>query len=166
MAEQQVWLGSVGPFLYDDAAFFAVRTSGQLRVDTAPTLGTHVLRRDDLATSAWPVGSVFIAVVSTNPGTLLGFGTWVAFGTGRVLVGIDTGDTDFDTVEETGGAKTVAAAGTNATIAATATSAVQRTDTGLDTAAQSHTHPAPAFTGSPTSVVQPYIVVYMWKRTA
>src|SRR3989304_4145898 len=55
----------------------------------------------------WPVGSIFTAVVSTNPGTLLGFGTWSAFGAGRVLVGLDSGDADFDTVEETGGAKTV-----------------------------------------------------------
>jgi microcystin-dependent protein len=36
----------------------------------------------------------------------LGFGTWAAFGAGRVLVGLDAGDVDFDTVEETGGAKT------------------------------------------------------------
>jgi hypothetical protein len=57
---------------------------------------------------AFPVGSVFIAVVSTNPGTLLGYGTWSAFGAGKVLIGIDSGDTDFDTVEETGGAKTKA----------------------------------------------------------
>lgn len=56
--------------------------------------------------SVWPVGSVFISVVSTNPGTLLGFGTWSAFGAGRVLVGLDSGQTEFDTVEETGGAKT------------------------------------------------------------
>lgn len=55
---------------------------------------------------AWPVGSVFISVVSTNPNTLLGYGTWTAFATGRTLVGIDTGQTEFDTVEETGGAKT------------------------------------------------------------
>lgn len=54
----------------------------------------------------WPVGSVFTAVVNTNPGTLLGVGTWAAFGAGRVLVGIDGAQTEFDTVEEVGGAKT------------------------------------------------------------
>src|SRR3990172_7594580 len=59
------------------------------------------------ASGELPVGFVFISVVSTNPATLLGYGTWSAFGAGRVLVGLDSGDTDFDTVEETGGAKTV-----------------------------------------------------------
>lgn len=58
------------------------------------------------ASGQLPVGFVFISVVSTNPATLLGYGTWAAFGAGRVLVGLDSGDTDFDTAEETGGAKT------------------------------------------------------------
>lgn len=57
--------------------------------------------------AAWPVGSVFLSVVNTSPATLLGFGTWVALAAGRMLVGFDSGDTDFDTLEETGGAKTV-----------------------------------------------------------
>jgi hypothetical protein len=60
----------------------------------------------DLSDS-WPVGSVFASVVETNPASLLGFGTWQAFGAGRTLVGVDSGDEDFDTAEETGGAKTV-----------------------------------------------------------
>jgi hypothetical protein len=53
----------------------------------------------------YPVGSIYNNIsVSTNPATLLGFGTWVAI-TGRVIVGLDSGDTAFDTVGETGGSK-------------------------------------------------------------
>lgn len=56
--------------------------------------------------AVYPVGSIYInAGVSTNPATLLGFGTWTAFGAGKVLVGLDSADTLFDTLEETGGSK-------------------------------------------------------------
>ena len=57
--------------------------------------------------AVYPVGSIYInAAVATNPGTLLGFGTWAAFGAGRVIVGLNAADSDFDTAQETGGAKT------------------------------------------------------------
>jgi microcystin-dependent protein len=36
----------------------------------------------------------------------MGFGTWEAFGSGRVLVGFDAAQSEFDTLEEIGGAKT------------------------------------------------------------
>ena len=52
----------------------------------------------------YPVGSIYTnATVSTNPGTLLGFGTWTAFGAGRVPVGFDSSNALFDSAEETGG---------------------------------------------------------------
>ena len=56
----------------------------------------------------YPIGHVYISMVSTNPATLLGFpdSTWAALATGRMLIGIDPADTDFDVVRETGGAKT------------------------------------------------------------
>lgn len=60
----------------------------------------------NLSASIYPVGSIYInAAVSTNPGTLLGFGTWVSFGSGRVLIGVDTSDSAFDVLGETGGSK-------------------------------------------------------------
>jgi hypothetical protein len=56
--------------------------------------------------AAYPVGSIYInAAVSTNPATLLGFGTWTEFGAGRVMVGFNSSDALFDTLEETGGSK-------------------------------------------------------------
>ena len=53
----------------------------------------------------YPVGSIYMSVNSTNPKNLFG-GTWVAWGTGRVPVGIDTSQTEFASVEKTGGEKT------------------------------------------------------------
>lgn len=52
-----------------------------------------------------PVGSIYISTTSTNPGTIFG-GTWVQWGAGRVPIGINTSDTNFNTVEKTGGSKT------------------------------------------------------------
>ena len=52
-----------------------------------------------------PVGSIYMSVDSTNPAQIFGFGTWVAWGAGRVPVGVDTSQTEFDTVEEIGGEK-------------------------------------------------------------
>jgi hypothetical protein len=57
-----------------------------------------------LVICSYPVGSIYTnATDATNPGTLLGFGTWTAFGAGRVAVGFDAGNVLFDTAEETGG---------------------------------------------------------------
>ena len=53
----------------------------------------------------FPVGAVYTSVTSTNPSTYFG-GTWVQFGQGRTLVGVNTSDNDFKTVEKTGGEKT------------------------------------------------------------
>lgn len=142
--------------------------------------------------AAYPVGSIYInASSSTNPGTLLGFGTWVAFGAGRVMVGLDAGNVAFDTAEETGGsadAITVSHTHTGTTVSAGThnhnVTVYNSTDDGAyidsgqgngaastyaTTSAGAHTH---TFTTDSTGSsatnanLQPYIVVYMWKRTA
>lgn len=71
-----------------------------------------------MAECAWPVGSVFISTVATNPVALFGFGTWQAIGAGRVLVGLDAGQTEFDALEKTGGAKSVTLTGAQSGVAA------------------------------------------------
>lgn len=56
----------------------------------------------------YPVGSIFMSATLSTPeqvANALG-GTWVAWGSGRVPVGVNTSDTDFNTVEKTGGNKT------------------------------------------------------------
>jgi len=53
----------------------------------------------------YPVGSIYLAVNPTNPAGLFG-GTWQAWGTGRVPIGVDTSQAEFNTVQKTGGAKT------------------------------------------------------------
>lgn len=62
----------------------------------------------------YPVGSIYMSVNNVNPSSLFG-GTWVAWGSGRVPIGVDTSDTDFNIVEKTGGSKTQSytPAGTN-----------------------------------------------------
>ena len=129
--------------------------------------------------NAYPVGSIYInATNATNPGTLLGFGTWVAFATGRMLVAFDSSDGDYDTAEETGGSKTHTLtenqlpshrhqvgsndSGTGTGGAAGNMELVRDAGDGNGPAVNS------SFTGSGQAhtIVQPYIVVYMWKRTA
>ena len=135
-----------------------------------------------------PVGSVYInANTATNPATLLGFGTWVAFGAGRVMVGIDAGDTSFDTAGETGGSKDAVVVSHTHTTSVTDPGHIHTTlgygygNSGTygngGGVAQTTNSTASATTGVSVSVdaagtsgtnanLQPYVVVYMWKRTA
>ena len=52
----------------------------------------------------YPVGSIYLSVNDTNPATWFG-GTWIQIAKGRTLVGVDTNDADFNTVQKTGGSK-------------------------------------------------------------
>lgn len=142
--------------------------------DSAASEAAKKLLVSTLLGTIYPVGSIYTnAAVSTNPGTLLGFGTWTAFGAGKVMVGLDSGDADFDTVEETGGAKTVSIAHTH-TVPYTgygiAGSYSAGGTIGVAQDGGSYANLSPnsgAMSANATpSVVQPYIVVYMWKRTA
>lgn len=130
--------------------------------------------------AVYPVGSIYInATNSTNPGTLLGFGTWVAFGAGRVPVGFNASDPLFDTAEETGGSKDAVVVShthtyTSTQVAGPAASPIKYVSTDIlnyyDTGVS--TSPAVNFSIDSTGVsgtnanIQPYITVYMWKRTA
>jgi hypothetical protein len=139
-----------------------------------------------------PVGSIYInATNATNPGTLLGFGTWTAFGAGRVMVGFDSGNALFDAAEETGGSAdatlpshthtatstvtdpghvhniAAANAGGNTHIARNQPGDTVNISTGSAvTGVTVATTNASAGTSGTNANYQPYITVYMWKRTA
>lgn len=164
-------------------------TADSITTDSLTVAGVNILN------TVYPVGSIYTnATSSTNPSTLLGFGTWVAFGTGRVLVSKAASGT-FATAGATGGEETH-----TLTTAELASHSHGVNDSG-------HTHSMPqdmAYTdasdrltysggnrqayghgaasvtnssstgisiqnsgsGSAHNNLQPYIVVYMWQRTA
>ena len=62
------------------------------------------LRVSHIINLIYPVGSVYTSVNNRNPSIWLG-GTWVPFGAGRTLVGVDTGQSEFNSVEKPGGHK-------------------------------------------------------------
>jgi hypothetical protein len=138
----------------------------------------------------YPVGSIYTnASSATNPATLIGFGTWTAFGTGRVLVGINGADSSFDVLGETGGSKDSVVVSHNHAASVndpghTHTSNAQQYNNGHQLAGGDAQTVFPtsavidsgttgiSVTNSATGVsgtnanMQPYVVVNMWRRTA
>jgi hypothetical protein len=186
-----------------DAIVTAIATKANLAspaltgTPTAPTasVGTNTTQlastafvQAALAASLYPVGSIYINATSAiNPGTLLGFGTWTAFGAGRVMVGFNSGNALFDTAEETGGSADAVLVSHTHTATVTDPGhnhnySVVQTSGGPSggTASYTTTTSVPTSTASTGISVsnstqgvsatnanyQPYITVYMWKRTA
>lgn len=185
-----------GSLVISGTATATTQSSG----DNTTKLATTAFVQTALQT-LYPVGSIYTnATNSTNPGTLLGFGTWTAFGAGRVMVGFNASDTLFDTAEETGGSKDAIVVSHTHTATSTVTdsghyhimgTAVEGNNiqygnsgtTGIRTQNTSGTgylaHTETKTTGVTVATtnstegssgtnanLQPYITVYMWKRTA
>ena len=140
----------------------------------------------------YPIGCIYTTTVATNPALIFGFGTWAKFGEGQMMIGHSATDTDFGTVEATGGNKThtivqaelpsvsptvndpghthpvtndgirVSAAGGNYSSGANTfgsdvlTAASNTTGITID----------PLGSDTPINIMNPHIVVYLWKRTA
>lgn len=121
----------------------------------------------------YPIGSIYLSVNTTNPSKWFG-GTWEQIAKGRTLVGVDTSQTEFNTVKKTGGAKThrltvnqipshnhavdyagpeigitAAIPGGSKTVTANHTGFIKNTGGG-----QAHNN------------LQPYFTCYIWCRTA
>ena len=185
----------------EDFASNNATVAGTLTVTGVPTIptasaGTNTTQAastafvttavNTLNAAAYPVGAIFTTTVNyANSAAVvaaIGGTTWAAFGGGRVLVGLDSGDSDFDTAEETGGSKTPSTGSHTLTTSEIPSHTHQirgrQTDSGTSAAHFSSGQTDAGGYGSTEATggggghshtgnaVQPYIVVYFWKRTA
>lgn len=103
----EVWIDNSRKYVFykQDVAFNASSEFGKAVV-TLEMLQAALSNTDtrinsavaSTAASAWPPGSIYSTVNEGNPKVLIGFGTWVRFAAGRVLVGRELGSAN-----ETGG---------------------------------------------------------------
>lgn len=123
----------------------------------------------------YPIGSIYQSTAPTNPATFMG-GVWERFGNGRVLVGVDEADADFNASNKQGGEKThtltidempshshrqfVSANNGNDSIRRDWDSdgSGRAYDQGMETGKTGG--------NQPHNNLQPYITVYRWRRTA
>jgi hypothetical protein len=152
--------------------------------------GTGLTTLAALGSLFYPVGSIYSSTVSTNPGTSLGFGTWTAFGAGRVMMG--SGNASY-LAGTTGGSAdaivpshTHTATSTDSGHTHTYSGNVDPTNKFLYSAGGGNTGVGVPYNGGSTTAsgtasitttvatagvsatnanLQPYIVVYMWERT-
>ena len=167
-------------------------TGASNAIDARTNLGVTAAISTAMQT-LYPVGSIYInSAVATNPATLFGFGTWEAFGSGRVLVGFDNADSNFNVAEKIGGSKNAIVASHTHTATSTVTDSGHAHSIGYypnlsgvggganisdgDTNSKNTTSATTGITVSTTidsagesnidKNLQPFITVYMWKRTA
>ena len=134
--------------------------------------------------SVFPVGAIYTSYnVSTDPATVLGFGTWSAI-EGKVLAGYQSGDSDFGTAGGTGGSKDAVVVqhnhgitdpGHNHTVTTSSTSTIASgnaiplnylyTTRTTSTSTTGITINNEGVSGTGKNL-QPYVTVHMWRRTA
>ena len=133
----------------------------------------------------FPIGAIYTATVATNPGTLLGFGTWATFGSGRMLISQDatypagttggSATTTLITANLPAHSHTINDPGHNHTYARAANTQPQSgsstqclVSNTTDNTSTATTGISINNTGSGTafSTISPFIAVYMWQRTA
>ena len=123
----------------------------------------------------YPIGAIYQSTVNTDPSSFIG-GTWERFGNGRVLVGVDEADSVFSTPNKTGGAKThtltiaeIPSHTHGQVVTANNTGSAIRRDHDSDGSSSEYPQGVttqPTGGGESHNNLQPYITVYMWRRTA
>ena len=160
----------------------AVADTNTTQLATTEFVTAAVAALDAAAINAivYPVGSIYFNMaVSTNPNTLLGMGTWVAYATGQVLVGIE-GSGTFDALDESLGAETFSGTTGSHTLSTSEipahTHTIGATSPGSGILGYTHGYGATGTSSSTggggghthgsTPTLQPSVTVYIWKRTA
>lgn len=123
----------------------------------------------------YPVGSIYLSVNNTNPSKWFG-GTWEQIAKGRTLVGIDTSQTEFNTVKKTGGSKytekhthdSTVLTRANGNANANTWGELQRSNGNVgNSESKTNTYSSNGYFGSGNSGnLQPYFTCYIWCRTA
>ena len=133
--------------------------------------GVFAIAGKQLLDIFYPIGIIYESVKPDNPSTFMG-GTWTRFGNGKVLVGVDESDTDFNTVNKTGGEKTHvltvsempshthkfpgASPSNYVRVEASSTNGLSTSTKTTDATGGGQAH----------NNLQPYVTVYRWQRTA
>lgn len=177
-------VGGKGELFYTDEDNNDIQITTAGKINSAALKSSAVADIANLMALIYPIGIVVTFGVSTNPATLLGVGTWTAIA-GKVVVGINAGDAEFDTLDETGGAKTVTLTAAQSGIPAHDHSSTIYTAGGTNNfgpgiSFTSYADNATASTGAAVTInnnsaaaaseahnnLQPYIVKYVWQRVS
>lgn len=123
----------------------------------------------------YPIGSIYQSTEPTNPAIFMG-GVWERFGNGRVLIGVDEIDTDFNAASRLGGEKAhtltideMPSHSHRQFVSANNGSDSIRRDWSSDGASRAYDQGMETGrTGGnrPHNNLQPYVTIYRWRRTA
>lgn len=121
----------------------------------------------------YPIGSIYLSVNNINPSKWFG-GTWEQIAKGRTLVGVDTSQTEFNTVKKTGGEKTHKLIESEMPIHRHRTaidfggneSLDNYTGYGYNSASRYYNQTSYAGGDQPHNNLQPYFTCYIWCRIA
>lgn len=141
--------------------------------------GDFIIPLIDVLDYLHPIGSIYMSTTMSTVSQVqnaLG-GTWVKWGTGCVPVGVDTSQTEFNTVGKTGGASTVTLTNNEMpshshrlshpqNLAAGGNAVGMELVLNYDSGTRDNRHTEPIGGGGAHNNLQPYITCYMYKRVA
>jgi len=159
-----------------------LETSASVDFDGSAPVDLDVTISNALWDKIYPVDSIYTTTDgSFDPNNVFN-GTWSAYAAGKVLVGLNANDSDFDVMGESDGDKTATASsvisrdgwgqyqgGTAFPEPSTSGRLVTgsgKTESRENLESLGHALAGQTVTSSPFDILQPYVVVKYWRRTA